>query len=313
MRPQIDDRWVTYFKEHGYPEAKGLAVGMEGAVYSLIPDELVAKVWTRRGVSEVQRLQRFYAELAAFGGPIRTPELVEVELIDGTLVSKERFLVGAPLETMLSEDAGRADPGGTSATIAILDFLRRLGGSDPLRSLAVLDEAEPVWSGFECWSDALSALMARRLDRFGDQLRRDVDNLEAIQTACREFLRGRDGSAMSLIHGDLCGANILVDERLRPLAVVDFGFLSTIGDPAFDASIASGIFNMYGPHVRDIDDEVTAACSAALGYPLDVLLAYRAVYGVLTSNAYAEDGSDGHYRWCVDTLRRRDVQAALGL
>ncbi len=51
----------------------------------------------------------------------------------------------------------------------------------------------------------------------------------------------------------------------------------------------------------------------ALGYGGEVLLAYRAVYALLTSNAYASDGGDGHFRWCVEMLGRRDVRGALNM
>jgi aminoglycoside phosphotransferase (APT) family kinase protein len=116
-----------------------------------------------------------------------------------------------------------------------------------------------------------------------------------------------------LIHGDLCGANIMVNETAQPLSVFDFGFLSTIGDPAFDASVSSAILNMYGPHAREIDDEVTEAMVKAFGYPPEVLMGYRAAYSLLTSNAYSPTGSDGHFRWCVSMLRREDVRSSLGL
>ena len=105
----------------------------------------------------------------------------------------------------------------------------------------------------------------------------------------------------------------MVDDIDRPLSVFDFGFLTTIGDPLFDASISSAIFNMYGPHARAIDEEVTEAVAKAFNYPRQALLAYRAVYSLLTSNAYSPSGADGHFRWCVSMLKREDVRASLGL
>ena len=92
---------------------------------------------------------------------------------------------------------------------------------------------------------------------------------------------------MSVVHGDLCGANILVDDHLEPMSVLDFGFLSTLGDPAFDASITSAIFEMYGPHAHELDEQLITTMQRAFGYGRDTLLAYRAAYALLTSNAYS--------------------------
>jgi hypothetical protein len=81
---------------------------------------------------------------------------------------------------------------------------------------------------------------------------------------------------------------------------LDFGFLSSFRDPAFDARVASVIFNMYGHFARDIDNEVTDAFAQALNVDHRILLAFRVVYALITSNAYSLDGSDGHFRWCVE-------------
>jgi aminoglycoside phosphotransferase (APT) family kinase protein len=88
------------------------------------------------------------------------------------------------------------------------------------------------------------------------------------------------------------------------VAVLDFGFLTTAGDPRFDAAIAAAVMNMYGPHAQAITDALTARLARDLGYPADVLLTYRAAYAVATANAFTPDGSDGHFAWCIGQLRR---------
>jgi hypothetical protein len=95
--------------------------------------------------------------------------------------------------------------------------------------------------------------------------------------------------------------------------VLDFGFLTTAGDPRFDAAITASIMNMYGPHALSITQDLTAHFARHLGYSAEVLLAYQAAYAVATSNAFTEDGSDGHFAWCISQLRRDDVSEALGI
>lgn len=313
MRPEIDPKWIEYFRQNGFPAARGLSTGMEGAVYSLVENELVAKVWLNRSLSDLQRLKTFYDELKSAAGAIATPDMKEIRVVDGVLVSIERYLIGFPLQTRLEEDATHADGAAVCAVISVLEFLRTVSPRAELGQLSVLDEQVSPWHRAKSWSSAVEGIIERRTRRFGEQLQSAVPDLPRIRGAVGAFLHMRDTHPMSLIHGDLCGANIMVDDTARPLSVFDFGFLSTVGDPAFDASVSSAIFNMYGPHARDIDDEVTETVVKAFGYPREVLMAYRAVYSLLTSNAYSPTGADGHFRWCVSMLRREDVRASLGL
>jgi len=313
MRPEIDAEWIKYFRAIGFASTTGIAAGMEGAVYSLSPGKLVAKVWYGRSEAELWLLKDFYDALCAYSGSIVTPRIREIQIIDGTPVSFERFLPGVPLQNYLSQDALQADELAVRATAQVLAFLKTIRPQDPLRNLSVLGDVTSPWRTASKWSEAVQAILSRRLDRFGRQLAIEIPDLDHVVAAVKVFLSTRDDSQMGLIHGDLCGVNIMVDEALHPTAVFDFGFLSTVGDPAFDASVSSAIFNMYGPNARAIDDEVTEMYERTLGYPRKVLLAYRAVYALLTSNVYSPDGTDGHFRWCVSMLKREDVRRALKL
>lgn len=313
MRPEIDVRWIEYFRGNGFPAARGLSAGMEGAVYSLVENELIAKVWLGRNKSELRRLKSFCDALKLAAGEIRTPEIEDIKIVDGVLITFERFLRGKPLQSRLSRDAAHADAFAVTALIIVLEFLRTVPPLPAFRTLAVLDESGSPWRGATTWGDAIESLIEGRMRRFGSQLQSELPDLGRIRKGVRDFLRTRESGEMSLVHGDLCGANIMVDDNNRPLSVFDFGFMTTVGDPLFDASISSAIFNMYGPHARRIDDEVTDAVVAALGYPRPALLAYRAVYSLITSNAYSATGEDGHFQWCVSMLKREDVRASIGL
>jgi len=44
---------------------------------------------------------------------------------------------------------------------------------------------------------------------------------------------------------------VLVDvDSVTPLALLDFGFLTTSADPLFDATIATLIYDMYSPRAK---------------------------------------------------------------
>ena len=227
MSQQIDDMWITYFRNHGYPQVTGIAAGMEGTVYSLIPGELIAKVWApTRSEPELRRLQKFYKRLTSVPSPIHTPELIELEVVDGTLISKERFLLGTPLQDHLTDNARHIDKHALDAIIAVLKFLRSIHPFEEGKLLSVLNEATPFWFNATTWSESVQALISRRIEKFGDQLQSEIPDLATMIESIHAFLNTRNSVQMGIIHGDLCGANIMVDSKSRPLSVLDFGFLS---------------------------------------------------------------------------------------
>jgi aminoglycoside phosphotransferase (APT) family kinase protein len=66
------------------------------------------------------------------------------------------------------------------------------------------------------------------------------------------------------VHGDLIAANGL-RSGAHATAILDFGLLSTAGDPAFDAAIAASIYDMRGPRARDVERVLDRALIAAFG------------------------------------------------
>lgn len=304
--------WLEYFTRNGYPDVKPLAAGVEGAIYRL-GDGTVAKVWGRRREPELVRMQKFYADVAVAGLPFATPVILRVEEVEGVAVTFERELHGEPLQKRLAFEDPELEPATVDCVVEVVRALAGVPGTDAMRQLPVLDEDRPFWAGADDFPTALMALLERRVARFGDLLRAHVPDFDRRYARILEKLAALDRVSTTLIHGDLFGENILVDEALRPLAVLDFGFLSTSGDPRLDASITAVIMNMYGPHAPAIADRLTDRLAAELGYPLEVLLIYRAAYAVATSNVFTPDGSDGHFPWCVAQLTRAEVTAALDL
>lgn len=151
----------------------------------------------------------------------------------------------------------------------------------------------------------------RRVECFGDQLRRSVRDFDEVYAQTVGQLRRFSISSRQVVHGDLYPPNIFLNEDLTVSAVIDWGFLSHVGDAHVDASIACGVYGMYGPFARRHDETLVSACVSRLGFDRHRLLVYRALYAILTSNAYSVDGTDEHYAWCAATLNRADVRDAL--
>lgn len=303
--------WLDYFGRQGHDPVP-LAAGVEGAIYDL-GRGLVAKVWRERRVVELERMQSFYADVAAAGLPFATPEILRIEQAGDTSVTYERKLSGRPLQDRL--DVADREIGAAAAE-CVIDVLRALAtvpATVSARELAALDESQPLWAGAETFQAALLGLIDRRAERFGSVIRNHLPDFDRRHAALRERLSTIESCPDTVIHGDLFGENILIDEHERLLAVLDFGFLTTAGDPRFDAAITAGIMNMYGPHALSITQNLTARIARELGYLPHVLLTYQAAYAMATSNAFTPDGNDGHFAWCVTQLQRADVSDALGL
>jgi len=296
--------WLDRFSAEGY-RPYPLAAGVEGAIYDL-GNDVIAKVWRARRMAELESMQRFYVDVAAVGLPFETPQIERIDHVCGHAVTYERKLPGVPLQDQLQDGDQDIAPDATECVVSVLQALATVGATDSMRKLAVLDENKPLWAGADSYPAALLALLARRVAQFGEVIRGHLPDFDARYNALTAQIRGLPDRPATVIHGDLFGGNILVDTCTRPLAVLDFGFLTSAGDPAMDAAITAGVMNMYGPHAGRITEELTGRFARELDYDLETLRIYQAAYAVATSNAFTSDGTDGHFAWCIDQLRRLD-------
>lgn len=293
----------------GDTEPDLIGEGMEGAVYD-IADGRVAKVWFSQSPAALTRIKRFYDGLATKPLSFAVPRIHQVGEADGHAVTIEQRLHGTSLSDAVQ--AGEVDQ--VSARTTFLDVIAELAGSGPLveaRELSVLDEEAPLYEAATDFPGALADLAARRYQRFGPVLRAAVGDLDRKFAALGGRLAEIDSGSRSVIHGDMILANILIDDGGRPRAVLDWGFLTTEGDPVFDAAVAASIFNMYGGDALETELHLYELIEDRLGYDRTALLVYRAAYSLITANAYDPQGNDGHFAWCARALDRPDVVEAL--
>ena len=300
--------WGRHFRDAGHASAQPIGAGMEGSVYRL-GDGLVGKVWLDRDLASVEVMQAVYASAGAHALPFALPSVVSVYAHAGHTVSIERELHGHRLKERVAPERRELDPRVVEAIAVVVEGVATIPGTEVMRALPVLGETQPFYAPGQTWNEALVALAHRRLDRFGDQLAASVPGFEALAAALLARVAELPTAGAALIHGDVCPENILVDDDLRPTALLDFGFLSTCGDPAFDAALTPAITDMYGPLAREHERAVQARLPDD---PVRSAL-YRGVYGALTSNAYDPAGADGQYAFCVGLLRRPELRDALGL
>lgn len=304
---QVD--WSFYARELGARRPELLGRGMEGVVFRL-GDATVAKVWFERKAAELRLIQSFYRELQAQSLSFAVPDITDVLEVADHVVTVERELEGITLRRAVERGEIAVDAAEECMVDVVVQLAGTAGGSAS-RALTVLGETTALWSGHTQWKDALAALVQRRLDSSGGILRAAVDEFTRKAERILALLTHLPETRDAIVHGDLFPANVLVDRSGRPCAVLDWGFLSTQADPAFEASVAAGIFDMYGPRARERDDRLADIFTKQPGYPLPRLLVYRAAYALITSTAYDPQGRDGHFVWCAKTLNREDITEAL--
>lgn len=298
-----------HFAARGYRRFDLLGEGMEGVVFRL-GDGHVGKMWFRRRPAELRVMKDFYEQLASQGLPFAVPRMVDVAEVHGHGVTIERELPGRNLRAAVAAGDVSVETA-AAGMLAVVTALTRTTGGEPARRLAVLDEPAPMWRGHDTWANALRAVVDRRVADALPYLRAAVDRFDEKLARVRHLIGGLRPSRTVTIHGDLVRENILVTPAGEPAAVLDWGFLSTEADPAFEASITAGVFDMYGPDARRLDDEWVETLCRRFGHTRHQLLFYRAVYALLTSNSYDPEGKDGHFAWCAAALNRPDITEAL--
>lgn len=308
-RQHPSEEWLDYFRAAGYASVEPIGGGVEGAVYRIRPGR-IAKVWAKRPVEELQMFANFYLELRRRDLPFETPLIEGISLVRGRVVTQERELAGHPLEEDLN--AGEIVSDRTAEIFAfILAALRDIPWFDAALSLPVLDERSPLLGGSASWPRAVSALIDRKFRQYQSLLARDVVDVDELAAQLQSRVGTFSVPPRGIIHGDLFGGNVLVDEHQQVTGVLDFGFMTCAGDPDFDAAVVALIASQYGPRALETEAKMDLLLTKCLGTDRAKVLTYKAVYALVTSGLFSEDGSDGHYPWCVDILNRSDVREAV--
>jgi aminoglycoside phosphotransferase (APT) family kinase protein len=296
---------LSIFKRLGYADAAPLARGMEAATY-VLSDELIGKVWGKRTTQSVTRLKRFYEELARCELPFATPLILQVYEVEESLVTVEKRIYGTPFSVHECAD----DINAMSQLMEALDAIASVD-LPSARSLPPMDEQQSPWSDASNFAVGLRSLLNKRVDRFGDQLRLSVERFDEKVDAIQQFLERHSSSQSGLFHGDLCGGNVLIDEDTNIVGVLDFGFLTGVGDAEFDATITSAVYDMWSSRAQLRQHQFDTLLERRFGYDLEHLLVLRAAYAVIIANAYDPKGEDGQFWWSSTLLNRPDIHDLL--
>lgn len=308
--PSISDAAGDLLRRHGWMPGEVLGSGVEGTVLAL-SSETVAKVWHGRSSKDIERLHQFTTAVAGAELPFGTPRVVDVLRDEHALVTVERRLCGEPMRPGFEPEPSAATEAEAACLTAVL---AALAGAETHPDMAVLPvlPGEPAFDHARPFAHSLADLVENLVARTPGPLSREFDDLDVLVAATASSLRSLPATGRHrLLHGDLIPGNVLVDTAYRVVGVLDFGFFTTLGDPAFDAAITASIFDMYGPRARVSESLLDEAFRDAFDHDVVRLNVYRAAYALTTAHAFSPEGTDGHFAWCVQMLRRPEVIAAV--
>lgn len=273
----------------GFPVTHELGRGMEGIVAALDHDRVV-KRWDRRPRPEIERLRTFYAAVEAgfdeAGVALAVPTILDIGEVDGLVVTVQRRLQGIPVDA--------AGPEPVLQVLQVLEALAQVPARPGLAVLPVPDGDEPLDPDV-AFGDSLADLVLRRAPLVGAGLAAGTTEETAAKMAAA--LRAVTPRSARLIHGDLGPAHVLLVDG-RPTGLLDFGYISTVGDPAFDAAVAAALQDMFGAGSAATTEAFDTLAVQRFGYEPEVLVLYRAAYGLVTASCLA--GYPGrHLDWCL--------------
>lgn len=282
---------------------------MEGTVVALSATE-VAKVWHGRSRADLDALVQFGAALGHADLKFNAPKVLDLLEDDDLFVTIERRVHGSPLRVDGLPEPPAADEDAIRLVGDALAGIAEVRLSPGLAALPILPGEKP-FDQHKSFTESLADLVDRRFRALPGLLRHEVDGIDDLVTALTHALRELDApDATGLIHGDLIPANILVQDG-QVSGILDFGFLTTIGDPQFDAAITASIFDMYGPHAHESEELLSDAFLARFGHDRRHYLVFRAAYAVVTNACFGSNGTDGHFAWCASMLSRPEVRSAV--
>lgn len=269
----------------GYPVTHEVGRGMEGMVAAL-DEERVVKVWDRRPRIEVDRLRAFYDAvhdgLVEAGVELAVPRILDVGEVDGLVVTVHPLLPGRAEDDL-----------GPGPVVDVLAGLSQVPVHPDMALLPVPDGERPFDPSVP-FGASLADLVLRRAELLGDLL------ADGVAARMAEALRAVPPVPPRLVHGDLGPVHVLLESG-RPVGLLDFGYVSTLGDPAFDAAVAACLQDMFGPGAAAATAALDDLVVRRFDHDPAVLVLYRAAYGLVTASCLV--GHPGrHMDWCLDLV-----------
>jgi putative membrane protein len=246
-----------------------------------------------------RRIGALYDQLDRDAVPFALPQVLEVHE-DEVSWSIERRVAGRPLDQRLGgladDDRRRAIDGYIDGAAAFALLGVPSGFGDGYGELFTVEGLHG-----ERWGELLAGRLELQHEMGATVIREHVPDIDRAAARIVASAREEPAAGRTLVHGDYFPGNVLVGDDLRISAVLDFGWLTVVGDPTHDVRSAV-VFWGVRPWSRPGDDEaLLAAARRHLGRDAAELIARTRRFEQLRFAFVAEDPH--LHAWCIEGLR----------
>ncbi|MBU0976700.1 MAG: aminoglycoside phosphotransferase family protein [Patescibacteria group bacterium] len=294
-------------QEINSPDLKLVGKGWQCLVFEYTKETIIKVYGTDIGKKNLQRLMKFYNSLDTTNVEFSTPEILSIRKIGSKLVVTEKKLQGTCLTTTVLKNMTETELKKTlNSYVEVLFNIQKI-------KTDLLDKAEPLdlkGKFFEVrkYSNWNNLLIYNLLNKYKESERifgGKVDNAGLLVEGIIQTLREISLSSYRLIHGDYFPANLLVDDDLKVQAVLDFGILTTVGDPLFDIALGWTFSDMYDEikifSLKDYVGDIIKNRITKSSFRL--LKLYVLIYSLISANMYeTNDPNEGHFTWAIRNL-----------
>lgn len=298
--------------EINMPGLKFLGKGMQSVVFEL-NDGQVLKVYGKDiGIKNIRLLKDFYASLNTNKVNFSTPSITDIKEVGDKLLVIERRLAGhCPNTEYLKGLNSSVLEKFFSAYLEALFSIQRIETS-------FLNIAEPLDltgdffrpQSYRNWNDLIVVNLKDKYEKTHDIFDKKVKNSAWLVDRLSVKVKSYVIEQNHLIHGDFFPANVMIDDNMNITAVLDFGILTTIGDPLFDIALGATFSDMYDqiPQLK-IRKFVWSLIKQRVSEEEYIRMQiYVLIYSFISANMYKKnDPTDGHFSWCISNLNDQEL------
>lgn len=282
--------------------------GMEAEVFSYGKDAVLKLYAGTASFDDLVTLKSFYDSLDRKAVNFHLPHIESVTKEDDFVVTIEKKLTGVPTTSFLDRSNSQELDAIMREYASAVVTLAELNSPAGINRYKLFDPDGFSQTDNGDWNQFLLTFINHKLVDLTPFLERDVENFAEKLERLNSILRAPYSGETSIIHGDFCPENLLLNDQHQATAVIDFGLFTMMGDPLFDVATSWVFFDMYDELKANIRERLLAIMLEALGEAKRGLLyRYVLVYSILSANAYSADCTDGHYHWCVANLNNQKL------